>query len=228
VIGLQGKFGLRVLGLLVLLLASFWLWSAGKRWLVEHGLKEISNRLGARIVSVTPSPTVVVQRLQALNQLETARFVSQHLVEAKSESQWLPSFLAGERLLLVAQVEVIAGVDMKQVTVGDIEVKGDEVVLNLPPPKILSVRIDETRTQVFARERGWLVFNTDKDLEREARLQAINEARQAAVKSELLTFARQKAEENLRTFLKALGFNRIEIRWRTYDEMVKRGEMGDG
>lgn len=225
---MRSKLGLRLLGLLVLFLAFLWLWNAAKRWLTEHGLREISARLKARVVSVTPSPTVVVQRLQALNQLETAQFVSQHVVEAKSESTWLPSFLAGERLLLVAQVEVIAGLDMKRVSPSDIEVKGDEVVVTLPPPKILSVRIDEAKTRVFARERGWLVFNPNIDLEREARLQALTEARQAALRSELLPFARQKAEENLRTFLQALGFKRVEIRWRTQDEMAKRGEGDNG
>ncbi len=225
---MRSKLGLRLLGLLALFLAFLWLWNAAKRWLTEHGLREISARLKARVVSVTPSPIVVVQRLQALNQLETAQFVSQHIVEAKSESTWLPSFLAGERLLLVAQVEVIAGLDMKRVSPSDIEVKGDEVVVTLPPPKILSVRIDEAKTRVFARERGWLVFNPDIDLEREARLQALTEARQAALRSELLPFAQQKAEENLRTFLQALGFKRVEIRWRTQDEMAKRGEGDDG
>lgn len=225
---MRSKLGLRLLGLLALSLAFLWLWNAAKRWLTEHGLREISARLKARVVSVTPSPTVVVQRLQALNQLETAQFVSQHIVEAKSESTWLPSFLAGERLLLVAQVEVIAGLDMKRVSPSDIEVKGDEVVVTLPPPKILSVRIDEAKTRVFARERGWLVFNPNIDLEREARLQALTEARQAALRSELLPFARQKAEENLRTFLQALGFKRVEIRWRTQDEMAKRGEGDNG
>lgn len=227
-LGLRNKPRLRLLGLLVLIFAFLWLWNTGKRWLTEQGLKEISARLSARIISVTPSPTVIVQRLQALNRLETAQFVSQHVVEAKSESTWLPSFLVGERLLLIAQVEVVAGLDMKGISPRDIEVKGDKVVINLPPPKILSMRIDETKTQVFAREKGWFVFNPDKDLEREARLQALNEARQAAMKSELLSFARQKAEENLRIFLQSLGFRQVEIQWRTQDEMVKRGEVDNG
>jgi len=225
---LKDKLWLRVLSLLVLLLAFLLLLNVGKRWLVERGLKEISAKLRARVVSVTPSPSVVIRRLQALNRLETAQLVSQHVVEARSESTWLPSFLAGERLLLIAQVEVIAGLDMKQISPDDIEVKGDEVVVTLPPPKILSVRVDEARTRVFARERGWFVFNPDKDLEREARLQAISEARQAALRSDLLPFARQKAEENLRTFLKTLGFKRVEIRWRKHEEITKRGEVENG
>ncbi len=192
-------------------------------WLANFRLKELTERLASRVITVTPSPTVIVERLQSLNRLETARLVSQHVVEAKAESEWLPSFLAGERLVLVAQVEVIAGVDMKEVSPKDIEVEGDKVVVSLPQPKIFSAKIDEAKTQVIARERGWFVFNPDKDLEREARLQALSEAKLAAIKSDLLPFARQKAEENLRAFLHALGFKQVEIQWRT-SETTKRGE----
>jgi hypothetical protein len=213
----------KLVGLVLLLVAFLWLWSAGKMWLASFRLKELTERLASRVITVTPSPTVIVERLQSLNRLETARLVSQHVVEAKAESEWLPSFLAGERLVLVAQVEVIAGVDMKEVSPKDIEVDGDKVVVSLPQPKIFSVKIDEAKTQVIARKRGWLVFNPDKDLEREARLQALSEAKLAAIKSDLLPFARQKAEENLRAFLHALGFKQVEIRWRT-SETTKRGE----
>ena len=192
-------------------------------WLASFRLKELTERLASRVITVTPSPTVIVERLQSLDRLETARLVSQHVVEVKSESEWLPSFLVGERLILVAQVEVIAGVDMREISPKDIEVNGDKVFLTLPQPKIFSVKIDEAKTQVIAREKGWLVFNPDKNLEREARLQALREARAAAIKSDLLPFARQKAEENLRGFLHALGFKQVEILWRT-PEMTKRGE----
>lgn len=197
--------------------------------MVEHGLRELTSRLKSRILAVTPSATVVVQKLQALSRLETARFVSQHIVEVKSESTWLPSFLAGEKLLLVAQAEVVAGIDMNEISPSDIQVSGDKVTIILPEPKIFFVKIDELGTQVFLRERGWLVFNPDKDLERQARMQAINEAKQAALREGLVSFARQRAEENLRGFLHALGFKEIEIRWRSQQrEITKRGEFGNG
>lgn len=196
-------------------------------WLASLRLKELTERLGSRVITVTPSPFVVVERLQSLNRLETARLVSHHVVEVNWESEWLPSFLVGEKLLLLAQVEVIAGVNMKGISPKDIEVNGDKVKVTLPQPQIFSVKIDEARSHVLVREKGWFVFNPNKDLEREARLQSLNEAKQAALKGELLSFARQKAEENLRGFLHALGFKQVEIRWRTTD-VEKGGEGGNG
>ncbi|MGQ9463687.1 MAG: DUF4230 domain-containing protein [Candidatus Fervidibacter sp.] len=228
-LGISKKSLLRISALLTALVAFLWLWHFGKSLLIEHGLRELTSRLKSRILTVTPSATVVVQKLQALSRLETARFVSQHLVEVKSESTWLPSFLAGEKLLLVAQVEVVSGIDMSEISPSDIQVSGVKVTIILPEPKIFSVKIDESGTRVFLRERGWLVFNLDKDLERQARMQAINEAKQAALREDLISFARQRAEENLSGFLRVLGFKEIEILWRSQQrEITKRGEFGNG
>ncbi|MDW8030058.1 MAG: DUF4230 domain-containing protein [Armatimonadota bacterium] len=225
---LGSKFSLKFLVLIVSLVFLLGLYKLGKSFLASWGLREIAANLTARIVTVTPSPTVVVQRLQALNRLETARMVSQHIVEASSNSTWLPSFLLGERLLLIAQVEIIAGVDMSKISPDDVKVNGDKVVVSLPAPKILSARIDESGTKVFAREKGWLIFNPDKDLERQARLQALSEAKRAALQSELLPFAQKRAEENLRNFLHSLGFKQVEIQWRNPKEIAKAGEGSNG
>ncbi len=207
------KTWLKVAAGLGALILALWLWQAAQQWFTLRRLREIVAGLGTRVVSVTPSPTVVVQRLQALHRWETARFVSQHVVEARSESSWLPPFLGDERLLLIATAEVIAGVDMERLSPNDVQWQDNRLVITLPPPQILSVRLDEAKTQVFTRERGWLVFNPDPNLEQAARLQALQEARQAALQSELLSFAAQKAEENLRSFLKAMGFEQVEVRW---------------
>ncbi|MFA0754296.1 MAG: hypothetical protein IMHGJWDQ_002082 [Candidatus Fervidibacter sp.] len=198
-----------------LTMGGLWLWQEGKRWWTGQRVRELMTRLTARVTTVTPSPAVILMRVQALNRLETARLVTQHIVEAKSAPSWLPEFLAGERVLLIAQAETRVGVNLQQLSQRDVQVDGDAVTLFLPPPQILSVRLDEFQTRVFTRERGWLVFNPDPQLERTARLQALQEARRAAMQSELLSFARQQAEANLTAFLHALGFRRVEIRWRT-------------
>lgn len=220
------KLAFRTFLVFLAFVTFLWAWHAGKIWLTGLS-KELTRRSRRQVVTVIPSLAIVVERLQALNRLETARFISQHIIEVSSQPEWLPSFLAGERLLLMAQVEVIAGVDMSEVSAEDICVHSDEVVINLPQPQIFSIRLDEANTRIFARQRGWLVFNLNEDLEREARLQALSEAKEASIKNNLLSLARRKAEENLRGFLHALGFKRVEIRWRAHD-VAKGGELGNG
>ena len=59
--------------------------------------------------------------------LETVEYSLDKIVEGERESAYLPDFLAGENLLLVAHGEVIAGVDLSQMKAGDVVVNGDAV-----------------------------------------------------------------------------------------------------
>lgn len=211
----QLKWVRAIVTVILVIGVGFWLLGAFKSWMVPNLLRRAAARWTAKIFSVTPTASVIVERLQAINRLETARQVSHHVVEVSVDSPWLPSFLGGERVLMVAQAEAIAGVDLQHFSENDVQVTGDRVVLHLPPPKILSVRLDETKSRVYARERGWLVFNPDKDLERRARLQAYREASQAARQSELLSVARRNAEVNLQAFLQALGFRQVTVQWKS-------------
>jgi hypothetical protein len=168
--------------------------------------------LTARTTSVTAAPVIVTQ-LQGLNRLESARLVSRHVVEAKSESPVLPAFLSKDELLMLVQTETIAGVDLSRLSASDVKVDDDAVTLHLPLPRIFSVRIEDNHSQVFQRNRGWFVFNPDKDLERQARLKATMDARHAAKHSGMMATAKTNAEANLRKLFQSLGFRKVTFQW---------------
>ncbi|MFN3689667.1 MAG: hypothetical protein ACK4UU_01935, partial [Fimbriimonadales bacterium] len=65
------------------------------------------------------------------------------------------------------------------------------------------------------RERGWLVFRPDKEIEQRARRQAWLEARQAALRGALLHRARAQAADELQRLLHMLGFEHAQINWQT-------------
>lgn len=175
-----------------------------------QGVWKSLESLTARVSSTRPLSPVIVRQLQALNRLETAKQTNSHIIEAESHAEILPS-LTREVLVLIAQTEVTAGIDLAQLTVKDVQVKGQTVRIRLPEPKVLNVQVDDLHTRVYKREKGWLVWNPDKDLEREARLKASLEARQAARANGLLQTARENAETNLRSLLKSLGFEQVEF-----------------
>ena len=56
------------------------------------------------------SPTVV-EKIKQLSRLETVEYSLDKIVEGDRQSAYLPDFLAGDKLLLVAHGEVIAGID---------------------------------------------------------------------------------------------------------------------
>src|SRR5580765_29368 len=64
---------------------------------------------------VDTSRLTVIRQIQQLHRLETVRFGMDKIVSGGWESRYLPSFLAGERLLLIVYGEVTEGVDSTQI-----------------------------------------------------------------------------------------------------------------
>ena len=61
---------------------------------------------------------------EALGRLETVRFHEQAVVRGETKGP-LPTWIAGDELLLVAQGEVVAGVDLGRLRPEDVQVRGD-------------------------------------------------------------------------------------------------------
>jgi hypothetical protein len=183
-------------------------------WLLfgkPHGLRLLQPWLTSCATTVNASPIIVTQ-LQSLNRLETASQVNQQVVEASADREHFPAFLGKDRLLMQVQTEMIAGIDMSRLTSGDVQVQGKTVTVRVPAPELFSVRIDDEHSKVFSRERGWLVFTPDINLEGQARLKVLADAR-ATGQAYLLPTARTNAEANLRHVLATMGFATVKICW---------------
>ncbi len=155
------------------------------------------------------SPTVV-DKIRQLSRLETVEYSLDKIVEGERQSAYLPNFLAGDKLLLVAHGEVIAGIDLGQFKAGDVQVSGDAVHVHLPAAQILSTRIDNGRTRVYSRTTGLLVA-TDPNLESEVRQLAEQQIAQAALDDGILDKARQNARTSVTALLYGLGFRTVVV-----------------
>jgi hypothetical protein len=155
------------------------------------------------------SPTVV-EKIRQLSRLETVEYSLDKIVEGGRQSAYLPDFLAGDKLLLVAHGEVIAGIDLGQFRAGDVQVNGDTVHVRLPAAQILTTRIDNGRTRVYSRTTGLLV-PTDPNLESEVRLTAEQQIAQAALDDGILEKARQNARTSVTALLYGLGFRTVDV-----------------
>jgi hypothetical protein len=155
------------------------------------------------------SPSVV-EKIRQLSRLETVEYSLDKIVEGERQSAYLPDFLAGEKLLLVAHGEVIAGIDLGQMKAGDVVVNGDEVHVRLPAAQILTTRIDNGRTRVYSRTTGLLVAS-DPNLESQVRLMAEQQIAQAALDDGILDKARQNARTSVTALLYGLGFRTVDV-----------------
>jgi hypothetical protein len=158
----------------------------------------------------TSRPTVVRQ-IQDLQRLETVFFSMDKIVSGGWESRFLPTFLSGERLLLVVYGDVTAGVDLGRVETTDVSVSGQTIRLKLPDAEVFSARVDNERTRVYSRETG-LFTHVSANLESEVRREAERQIRQAALDNGILKTATANAHTTLTAFVRGLGFQEVEIR----------------
>jgi len=164
--------------------------------------------------TATPTPIVVITGIHSLGRLETARYLMQTVVDLEREpgNFWQQAF-GTDKLLLIAEGEVVAGFDLDKVRESDIRVQGTTVTMALPPPEILYSRVDNDKTYVYRRETGFLV-KPDPNLEAEARRLAEQRLVEWARERQVLSKARESGISYLESFLRSLGFTevRIEVR----------------
>ena len=170
----------------------------------------------AREQLVAPKETSVdvatlVTRVRELSRLETASMRVIHVGTLTQSYGVVPDVLGGDKITLLATGDVIAGVDLSQLTVHD-AVRGREgtITLRLPPAQILVTRVDNNATRVLARDTG-LMRRADPSLETRARQYAESMIRAEALRKGILTLADENAAKKLAAFLHTLGFERVRI-----------------
>ena len=162
-------------------------------------------------VQIDLSRPAVVQRIQRLQRLETVVYSMEKIVTGSQDSPYLPSFLAGDRILLLVYGEVTAGIDLGKLTDAMIDIDGKKATVQLPPAEIFSARIDNARTQVYSRETGLLV-RPSPTLETDARRAAERQVQQAALDSGILKIANDNGRATIEHLLEGLGFESVTIR----------------
>jgi hypothetical protein len=145
-----------------------------------------------------------------LNQLTTVRHTIQKVVTLEEPR----SALSSERLLLILQARVDAGIDLGKLTASDVERRADgTLVVRLPAAEVLNAAIDEKETRVWDRQRTWWTpwVPYDKEMEQRARIKGLEEARKAAVDGGILKQAEERAESSIRTLLHLAGVGKVAI-----------------
>lgn len=161
------------------------------------------------------STASVVSAVRNLARLESAEFHMERVIDLRDKQSHLFGLVRAEdAVLLVAAANVVAGVDLSRM--GDDAVVVNEethtAIITLPAPQILSAALDNKHTFVHTRTTD-LLATRDATLESRARVEAEKELRQAAIDAGILDRARRNAGDTVRTLVKALGFQRVQIRW---------------
>jgi hypothetical protein len=152
----------------------------------------------------------MVREIQSLSELVSVKYTVQKVVGLEEKKTPVGS----EKLLLIVQAEVLAGVDLSQLTPGSIRIlPHDQVKLALPPAQIFHIVIDDKETKVWDRQITWWTpwVSPNPDLERQARLAANVSIKQAALDMGILDQAQRNAQTVIRNLLQAIGAKSVTL-----------------
>jgi uncharacterized protein YrrD len=149
----------------------------------------------------------VLKQVQQLNELVTVKYVIEKVVGMSDVNAF-----GEDRVLLIAHGIVKAGVRLDELKADDVQQGIDgTITLRLPKAKVLDVYLDEKRTQVYERSTG-LFRRFNKDLEKQARDNAVDSIRAAAMELDIINEAQSRAEKDIRQFLIVLGFKQVNFK----------------
>ncbi len=168
-------------------------------------------KLNISSIQINTNRTAVIKQIQSLQRLETASFTIEKIISAGTTGDNVfQRLLFGDKILLIAHGQAIAGFDLSQVSDKDIQVEGKNLRVTLPKPQLLTVFLDNTQTRVYDRQRG--ILSTDeKDLETQARIAAEKSIREAACQGNILQQASDNARKQLTASFYSLGFETVTI-----------------
>ena len=153
----------------------------------------------------TYTTAAVLKQVQTLSQLVTVKYVLEKVIVVE-DAKWY-----GEsRVILVAHGVVKAGVDLSRLRPEDVQAGPGRVRVTLPAAVITDAYLDEDKTTVVERTTGVLRL-FDKDLEQNARRDALEELRRGARASGILKEANERAREQLKVLFQQMGVEQVEI-----------------
>lgn len=180
-------------------------------WLV---LPLLFNKLTpqAKIAS-TP---VILQQVQTLSKLVTVKYVMEKVVDLHDVQPFKEMVVQGwgeNRVLMIAHGNVLAGIDLSEIKPGDIEVTGKKISIKLPSARapLDMTFLDDKQTKIVERSTG-LLRSFDKDLEQNARQQAVLDINRAAREAGIVKDADERARTQLESFFKVMGFEEVEFK----------------
>lgn len=158
----------------------------------------------------------VISAVRELSRLEGVSFHVERVVDLRDKQETMFGLVnAEDAILLVASGDVVAGVDLGKIGPGDVVLDRERktATLTLPPAEVFSARLDNEKTQVHTRKTD-LFAKRKESLETEARRAAERTLQEAAEESGIREKAERSVERTVRSLVKSLGFERVDVSFR--------------
>lgn len=197
---------------------------AGGLWGALTPFMPVQPQQAIPLNPVAPNPATqmldeqtIVRQMNDISRLETQSAVIDTtftLTNDEARSFW--SWWGGEMLMMRAVGTVIAGVDLADMSVNDVQVLDDgrTVKMTLSAVKILAVTTDQAQTQPLSYKKGLgLMFDDSIQMTEQAYAMAHENILRQACKTDFMSNAAQNATTQLTQLVMALNpaVQRVEI-----------------
>ena len=163
---------------------------------------------GASLFHRTLDASAVLREVRQLNELVTVKYTVQKVVGLNQKREPFGS----ESILLLVEARVLAGVDLGELNASDVTMLSrTEARIRLHPAHLTETFLEEKNTKVWDRRVTWWTpwVAPDKDLEHNARMEALQQVRAAALQMGILNDAQRNAERDIRGILQAFGIVKV-------------------
>jgi hypothetical protein len=169
--------------------------------------------------TVDRSGPAVLKAINDLGEFHAASGYYELVVDVEHDVGWVPSFIAGDRVLFVAAGTVDSSVSFKGLGAGAVRLNADRTsaTIHLPAPGLGQPHLDLDRSHIYSRDRGVAnriadAFSDDSARQQELYRLAEQRLAQAAAGTDELT---GRAEANTRAMLagllRSLGFTSVTV-----------------
>ncbi len=162
-------------------------------------------------------PTLLLS-IQDLSRFEAASGNFQVIIDVQKDRQYIPDVIFGDRTLFVAAGSVDAYVDFSNIGSGAIKESADHksVQVHLPAPALEQANLDQSKSYVYAEQRGlWnritSIFSDNPNRMQELYKYGVQKINEAALQSDLAQRAADNTKKMLEQLLRSLGYTTISI-----------------
>jgi Protein of unknown function (DUF4230) len=162
-------------------------------------------------------PTLLLS-IQDLSRYEAASGNFQVIIDVQKDRKYIPDVVFSDRTLFVAAGTVDAYVDFGKIGSGGIKDSADHKTaeIHLPAPALEPANLDQSKSYVYAEQRGlWnritSVFSDNPNRMQELYQYGTQKINEAALESDLAKRAADNTRKMLEQLLKSLGYTTVTI-----------------
>jgi len=162
--------------------------------------------------AVSTHTGLTIDQVRELTELVTAKLAIADVQETILRGRW-----GGRKIVLVVKGDLLVSVDLSLARFEKMDQQARTAVLVLPPPRVMSVRLDHDKTHIaLDKSLGWWCIVPGDAWRSEAVNVAYAEAQQnlsaTAANEGLIDKSRRHAEAVITVFFRDIGW-RVTVRW---------------